>query len=350
MAGKIQNLPFFCKRVQKLAGARHVFVVQIGERVVQNEERLLVDKQRVAQRKAHADVQHVALPARKVRVAVALAVVHGGDGEVRVHVEAALVAPGDELRILSKPAAPLGAKRTLLVIGMGLTGYLFTVSLTAGWSLLWTYLTGGGASTALAETVLDEPLWLLLIVIALTPAICEELFFRGILMKSLAYDPAGAVCLSAALFALMHFDMTKLFPTFALGLFIGWVVLRTGNLKAGMLLHFINNAISVCYIKAAGALSSMDPDAITNALASDPALAVQTGVAGIAAMLLVVLGIPLFVLFLVLFLRDTKRDADRLREEAYALCEHHRGAAVFLISIAVAMFAAALLSSGVLSL
>ena len=182
------------------------------------------------------------------------------------------------------PAASLGAKRTLLVIGMGLTGYLFTVSLTAGWSLLWTYLTGGGASTALAETVLDEPLWLLLIVIALTPAICEELFFRGILMKSLAYDPAGAVCLSAALFALMHFDMTKLFPTFALGLFIGWVVLRTGNLKAGMLLHFINNAISVCYIKAAGALSSMDPDAITNALASDPALAVQTSVAGIAAM------------------------------------------------------------------
>ena len=248
------------------------------------------------------------------------------------------------------PAAPLGAKRTLLVIGMGLTGYLFTVSLTAGWSLLWTYLTGGGASTALAEAVLDEPLWLLLIVIALTPAICEELFFRGILMKSLAYDPAGAVCLSAALFALMHFDMTKLFPTFALGLFIGWVVLRTGNLKAGMLLHFINNAISVCYIKAAGALSSMDPDAITNALASDPALAVKTSVAGIAAMLLVVLGIPLFVLFLVLFLRDTKRDADRLREEAYALCEHHRGAAVFLISIAVAMFAAALLSSGVLSL
>ena len=79
------------------------------------------------------------------------------------------------------------------------------------------------------------------------------------------------------------------------------------------------------YIKAAGALSSMDPDAITNALASDPALAVQTSVAGIAAMLLVVLGIPLFVLFLVLFLRDTKRDADRLREEAYALCEHHSG-------------------------
>ena len=90
------------------------------------------------------------------------------------------------------PAAPLGAKRTLLVIGMGLTGYQFTVSLTAGWSLLWTYLTGGGASTALAEPVLDASRpRLLLIVIALTPAICEELFFRGILMKSLALRSRG---------------------------------------------------------------------------------------------------------------------------------------------------------------
>ena len=248
------------------------------------------------------------------------------------------------------PEAPLGAKRTLLVIGMGLTGYLLTALLTAGWSLLWTYLTGGGSSTAFAEVVLDEPLWLLLLVIALTPAVCEEFFFRGVLMKSMAYDPAGAVCLSAALFALMHFDMTKLFPTFALGLFIGWVVLRTGNLKAGMILHFINNAISVCYLKAAGALSAMDPDAVANAIASDPALAMRTSVAGIAAILLIVLGIPLFILFFVLFLRDTKRDAQTLREESYALCEHHRGATVFLFLIAAAMFAVAFVTSGVLSL
>lgn len=269
--------------------------------------------------------------------------------------------PAAMVVLLSGAALPrkrLGAKRTLLVIGMGVTGYCFAGLLTAPWTLITTGLSQSRLPSTLTDQGMlsDTPLWVLLLVIALTPAICEEFFFRGMLQRSMSFYPAGAICITAALFALMHFDITKLFGTFALGLFIGWVVMRTDNLTAGMLLHFSNNAIAICVLKGVAMLTqrfggTIDPDALTRMLESSPALLQQTSIALVSFFALFLLSIPLFILFLTLFLRDTRRDAAALRDTGYQTGERI-GAfpAVMFLLCGVGMFAATLYFGGIISL
>jgi hypothetical protein len=96
------------------------------------------------------------------------------------------------------------------------------------------------AAKGAAELVLS------LIVIGLTPAICEEAMFRGVLQRS--FERLGAVraiLVTSLLFGLIHVDFQKLLGTFLLGALIGFIVYRTNSLFAGMLAHFTNNSIAV---------------------------------------------------------------------------------------------------------
>ncbi|HHW30410.1 MAG TPA: CPBP family intramembrane metalloprotease [Clostridiaceae bacterium] len=84
-----------------------------------------------------------------------------------------------------------------------------------------------------------------LFIIALTPAICEELLHRGLLLK--AYEKRGsyrAVVIVSILFGIFHFDITNFFGPVFLGLIIGYYVIRTNSIFAGILAHFMNNAIA----------------------------------------------------------------------------------------------------------
>jgi sodium transport system permease protein len=83
-------------------------------------------------------------------------------------------------------------------------------------------------------------------VIALLPAVCEELVMRGVLLPSLAaVAPATpAVVLTAAAFALMHLDPIRLLFTFVLGLVLGFLRLRTGSLLPPVVVHLTLNALT----------------------------------------------------------------------------------------------------------
>ena len=85
-----------------------------------------------------------------------------------------------------------------------------------------------------------------LVVIALLPALCEELVMRGVLLPSLAarIAPAPAVTLTAAAFALIHFDPIRLLFTFVLGLVLGALRLRTGSLWPSVMVHLTLNALT----------------------------------------------------------------------------------------------------------
>ena len=85
-----------------------------------------------------------------------------------------------------------------------------------------------------------------LVVIALLPALCEELVMRGVLLPSLAtrIAPAGAVTLTAAAFALIHFDPIRLLFTFVLGWVLGALRLRTGSLWPPVTVHLTLNALT----------------------------------------------------------------------------------------------------------
>jgi len=87
-----------------------------------------------------------------------------------------------------------------------------------------------------------------LLIMALLPAIGEELFFRGALQKvllRLCNIPWLAIFVSSGIFALMHGTFFKIIPIFALGLMLGTVYHFTRNLWYTITIHFLNNALAV---------------------------------------------------------------------------------------------------------
>lgn len=100
----------------------------------------------------------------------------------------------------------------------------------------------------------------LLVVVAVTPAICEEMVFRGVLLGGMRdrLSPAAAIGLNAVVFGAFHLSYEsalRFLPTAWLGLLIAWVVWRTGSIWTGVAMHFANNATLVLLMASPAALA-----------------------------------------------------------------------------------------------
>ena len=87
-----------------------------------------------------------------------------------------------------------------------------------------------------------------LLVIALIPAIGEELTFRGMLQQSLTKRVKNvhvAVLLSAFIFSFIHFQFYGFLPRMFLGMILGYMFYYSGSLWTGILMHFVNNGTAV---------------------------------------------------------------------------------------------------------
>jgi sodium transport system permease protein len=86
-----------------------------------------------------------------------------------------------------------------------------------------------------------------LLLVALTPALCEEAFFRGPLLQGLLtrLAPPGAIVVNGLLFGVFHMDLYRLLPTTLLGILLATLRYRTGSLWAPALAHFLNNGTLV---------------------------------------------------------------------------------------------------------
>ncbi len=88
---------------------------------------------------------------------------------------------------------------------------------------------------------------LIVITVAITPAICEELFFRGFVQKSFEFKlkPFWAIFLTALFFGIYHFNPYGLLPLIVIGMYLGFAVYLTDSIIVSMALHFLNNFISI---------------------------------------------------------------------------------------------------------
>jgi len=91
---------------------------------------------------------------------------------------------------------------------------------------------------ALAPSGPLDALWSV-VVIAVLPALAEEIVMRGVLLPSLVrpLGTSGAVLASAAAFAAIHLDPYRFLFTFSIGLVLGVLRLRTGSLWPPILAH-----------------------------------------------------------------------------------------------------------------
>ncbi|HLL23635.1 MAG TPA: CPBP family intramembrane glutamic endopeptidase, partial [Kofleriaceae bacterium] len=99
--------------------------------------------------------------------------------------------------------------------------------------------------------LIDRPSTLVvLLAVAVAPALCEEVLFRGVLVRGLAtrLPRIAAIVLGAAVFSLYHMRVVQLVPTFTLGLVLGYLALRARSALPGVLAHFSNNAIALLVV------------------------------------------------------------------------------------------------------
>jgi sodium transport system permease protein len=93
------------------------------------------------------------------------------------------------------------------------------------------------------------PLWVVWLVVAVTPALCEELFFRGLVLSGLRrLGPWPAILACALLFGLAHSSVYRLIPTFFIGLLLSWLVWRTGSIWTGVIAHALNNGVAATLV------------------------------------------------------------------------------------------------------
>jgi sodium transport system permease protein len=89
---------------------------------------------------------------------------------------------------------------------------------------------------------------LLFFAISISPAICEEVLFRGAILTGLRQrlSPIAAILLVGCLFGLFHISIYRIVPTGLLGILLTYVAVRSGSIYPGILLHALINGTAVC--------------------------------------------------------------------------------------------------------
>ena len=99
------------------------------------------------------------------------------------------------------------------------------------------------------ESMTNGPLWASLLSVSIFAPLFEEWLCRGLVLRGLLskMNPTGAICVSAAFFAVLHLNPWQAIPAFILGLLFGYVYYRTGSLKLTMLMHCVNNTFATIF-------------------------------------------------------------------------------------------------------
>ncbi len=92
------------------------------------------------------------------------------------------------------------------------------------------------------------------IIIALLPAICEEVCFRGALQRIMIHITKNAwagIIVTSILFSALHLQFQGFLPRMFLGMILGAIYWYSGSLWPSILAHFVNNAIQVIAVSYA---------------------------------------------------------------------------------------------------
>ena len=93
----------------------------------------------------------------------------------------------------------------------------------------------------------DIGLVFLLFMMAVTPAICEEIMFRGYIQRQFerSIGVVGAIVITGIIFGLYHLRLTQALPLALIGVYLSYLTWRTGSLWPAVIVHFANNAFSI---------------------------------------------------------------------------------------------------------
>ncbi|MDK0802968.1 type II CAAX endopeptidase family protein [Clostridium perfringens] len=95
--------------------------------------------------------------------------------------------------------------------------------------------------------VLDQmrayPLWLMILVVGVTPAITEEITIRGIALSGFEFKSKNvAAIMTGIMFGILHLNAHQFLYATAMGIILAYVVRATGSIFLSMLIHFLINS------------------------------------------------------------------------------------------------------------
>lgn len=92
------------------------------------------------------------------------------------------------------------------------------------------------------------------IIIAILPAVCEELCFRGALQRIVIQcmkNPWAGIIVTSILFSALHLQFQGFLPRMFLGIVLGALYWYSGSLWTSILAHFVNNGVQVVAVSYA---------------------------------------------------------------------------------------------------
>lgn len=101
----------------------------------------------------------------------------------------------------------------------------------------------------LSASILSVPFPAAFVIVVISPAVCEEAVFRGVVFNSLFKAQRSKwipIFVTAFVFGAFHGSIWRFFPTFFLGVAMGYLLMETGNIFYSVLFHGVNNFVSLC--------------------------------------------------------------------------------------------------------
>ncbi|MEJ7737896.1 MAG: type II CAAX endopeptidase family protein [Chitinophagaceae bacterium] len=118
---------------------------------------------------------------------------------------------------------------------------------------------------------------IMLVVLAVLPAVAEEIFFRGVLQRlfiQLTRRPWTGIITTAILFSAIHFQFLGFIPRLVLGIVLGALYWFSGSIWPGILAHFINNGLQIILVYHTPQLMNKEPDFTVGLIACSTILVV----------------------------------------------------------------------------
>lgn len=150
-----------------------------------------------------------------------------------------LLITGDSFR-RNMPNRPLGATNIVLLIILSFLILPFVMLISA---ISSQFVTNDVA--VMLEGLAGQPWWLMMLAIAVTPGIVEELVFRGYIQSNTRGSITKVAVLNGFLFALLHLNPHQFVYTFVLGVVFAFLVYHTKSIWAGIIPHFLVNGVNV---------------------------------------------------------------------------------------------------------
>lgn len=135
----------------------------------------------------------------------------------------------------------------LVSILLGICVFIFITYISSLWSGILG-LFGYQSSTSTAEGDYSVAnFFLSIFLVGVLPGFCEEVAHRGLVLGGMRKNGAiRAMVLCGLLFGLMHFNISQFGYAFVVGIFLCFITLLTKSIYPAMIMHFVNNTISVC--------------------------------------------------------------------------------------------------------